>query len=148
MLHQTSAYLFPPKQCFNTEKRINKFWEDKVKMIETMKLPLARVKKVMKLDDQVKEQMISVDVPVLMSKACEMLCERLTLAAWRVTESGKRKTLVKSDIAEAVAADDKLDFLVDIVPRPERHRKIEGRVYLADSSPYVRSLLILSVKMF
>ncbi|VDD96861.1 unnamed protein product [Enterobius vermicularis] len=64
----------------------------------TQELPLARVKKVMKIDDQVKQQMISTDVPVLMSKACEIFCEHLTLTAWKFTEKGKRKTLTKSDV--------------------------------------------------
>ena len=57
----------------------------------TPDLPLARIKKIMKLDDNVK--MISSEVPLLFSKAATMFIEELTLRAWLHTEEAKRKTL-------------------------------------------------------
>ena len=57
----------------------------------TPDLPLARIKKIMKLDDNVK--MISSEVPLLFCKAATMFIEELTLRAWLHTEEAKRKTL-------------------------------------------------------
>ena len=54
-------------------------------------LPLARIKKIMKLDDDVK--MISAEVPVLFAKAAEIFIHELTLRAWLHTEESKRRTL-------------------------------------------------------
>jgi len=56
-------------------------------------LPLARIKKIMKLDEGVKSQMISGEVPILFAKAIEMFIEELTLRAWYFTEDSKRKIL-------------------------------------------------------
>jgi len=58
-------------------------------------LPLARIKKIMKLDEDVK--MISAEAPVLFAKAAEIFIHELTLRAWIHTEDNKRRTLqVKS----------------------------------------------------
>uniref|UniRef100_A0A914C556 Transcription factor CBF/NF-Y/archaeal histone domain-containing protein n=1 Tax=Acrobeloides nanus TaxID=290746 RepID=A0A914C556_9BILA len=82
-------------------------------------LPLARIKKIMKIDDDVKNQMISAEAPVLLAKAAEFLIEELTLRAWIHTEENRRKTIQKSDIAQAVSKNEVFDFLIDIVPRDE-----------------------------
>ena len=58
---------------------------------QTSELPLARIKKIMKLDDDVK--MISAEVPVLFAKAAEIFIHELTLRAWLHTEESKRRTL-------------------------------------------------------
>ncbi|VDP05325.1 unnamed protein product [Soboliphyme baturini] len=73
----------------------------------------------MKLDEEVKAQMISAEAPILLAKAAEMFIEELTLRAWVHTEDGKRKTLQKSDISKAVSKYDQFDFLIDIIPREE-----------------------------
>jgi nuclear transcription factor Y gamma len=54
-------------------------------------LPLARIKKIMKLDEDVK--MISSEAPVLFAKAAEIFILELTLRAWVHTEDNKRRTL-------------------------------------------------------
>ncbi|XVF20712.1 hypothetical protein REPUB_Repub12eG0026700 [Reevesia pubescens] len=77
-------------------------------------LPLARIKRIMKSDKDVK--MISADTPVLFSKACELFILELTLRAWLQTEEGKRRTLQRCDIARAIRQEEALDFLVDVVP--------------------------------
>ncbi|KAJ3228772.1 Nuclear transcription factor Y subunit C-2 [Chytriomyces hyalinus] len=82
-------------------------------------LPLARIKKVMKLDDDAKHMMISAEAPIIFAKACEMFILELTLRAWTHTEEGKRRTLQKSDVAAALSRQDMYDFLIDIVPRDE-----------------------------
>lgn len=80
-------------------------------------LPLARIKKIMKLDEEVK--MISAEAPLLFAKACEIFICELTLRAWIHTEENKRRTLQRSDIALAISKYDQFDFLIDIVPREE-----------------------------
>ncbi|CAG0912562.1 unnamed protein product [Notodromas monacha] len=80
-------------------------------------LPLARIKKIMKLDEDVK--MISAEAPVVFAKAAEIFIHELTLRAWIQAEEGKRRTLQRSDIAQAIAKCDQFDFLIDIVPREE-----------------------------
>ncbi|KAF9357037.1 hypothetical protein BGX26_004333 [Mortierella sp. AD094] len=82
-------------------------------------LPLARIKKVMKTDDDVKAKMISADAPMIFDKGCEIFITELTLRAWIHAEENKRRTLQRSDIAAAIAKTDMFDFLIDIVPRDE-----------------------------
>ncbi|CCO28101.1 2-isopropylmalate synthase [Rhizoctonia solani AG-1 IB] len=80
-------------------------------------LPLARIKKVMKNDPEVK--MISADAPILFSKACEIFISEVTARAYLVAEQHKRRTLAKADVARALSKSDQFDFLIDIVPREE-----------------------------
>ncbi|EJD00740.1 histone-fold-containing protein [Fomitiporia mediterranea MF3/22] len=70
-------------------------------------LPLARIKKVMKSDPEVK--MIAADVFI----------SEITARAFIVADANKRRTLSRSDIAKALAKSDQFDFLIDIVPREE-----------------------------
>ena len=85
--------------------------------LKTQSLPLARIKKIMKLDGDVK--MISAEAPMLFSKAAEIFIHELTLRAWVHTEDNKRRTLQRNDIAMAITKYDQFDFLIDIVPRDE-----------------------------
>ncbi|CAK9158569.1 unnamed protein product [Ilex paraguariensis] len=78
------------------------------------RLPLARVKKIMKADEGVK--MISADTPVLFAKACELFILELTLRSWLHTDENKRRTLQRCDIARAIRNEKLLDFLADAVP--------------------------------
>ncbi|KAI8927192.1 histone-fold-containing protein, partial [Entophlyctis helioformis] len=82
---------------------------------KTHNLPLARIKRVMKADEDVK--MISGEAPIVFGKACEMFILELTMRAWHCTDDNKRRTLQKSDIVSAIAKSDMYDFLIDIVPR-------------------------------
>ncbi|KAI0686418.1 histone-fold-containing protein [Cytidiella melzeri] len=81
-------------------------------------LPLARIKKVMKSDPDVK--MIAADAPILFCKACESEWARqITARAFIIADSNKRRTLSRADIAKAVSKSDQFDFLIDILPRDE-----------------------------
>ncbi|CAH8661009.1 unnamed protein product [Schistosoma margrebowiei] len=94
---------------------------------KTQDLPLARIKKIMKLDDDIKCMMISAEAPILFAKAAELFIRELTLRAWIHTERNRRRTLQRNDIAMAVSDGDtdQFDFLIDIVPREEArgHRR-------------------------
>lgn len=76
-------------------------------------LPLARIKRIMKSDEDVR--MISAEAPVLFAKACEMFILEMTLRSWDYSENNKRKTLQKEDVKEAIQRTDIFDFLVDVI---------------------------------
>lgn len=107
------------------QQALAQFWPkvtEEIKKITTMdlktqSLPLARIKKIMKLDGDVK--MISAEAPMLFSKAAEIFIHELTLRAWVHTEDNKRRTLQRNDIAMAITKYDQFDFLIDIVPRDD-----------------------------
>ncbi|XP_033110399.1 nuclear transcription factor Y subunit gamma-like isoform X2 [Anneissia japonica] len=108
-----------------SQTKLTNFWTNKTSSInkigmthfKTQELPLARIKKIMKLDEDVK--MISAEAPVLFSKAAEIFISELSLRAWLHTEENKRRTLQRNDIAMAISKYDQFDFLIDIVPRDE-----------------------------
>jgi nuclear transcription factor Y gamma len=100
------------------------YWQHVISHLETEthdyklhQLPLARIKKVMKADPEVK--MISAEAPILFAKGCDIFITELTMRAWIHAEENKRRTLQRSDIASALAKSDMFDFLIDIVPREE-----------------------------
>lgn len=76
-------------------------------------LPLARIKRIMKSDEDVR--MISAEAPVLFAKACEMFILEMTLRSWNYSENNRRKTLQKEDVKEAIERTDIFDFLVDVI---------------------------------
>lgn len=100
------------------------YWQQVIEQLENeahdykqQPLPLARIKKVMKADPEVK--MISAEAPILFAKGCDIFITELTMRAWIHAEENKRRTLQRSDIASALAKSDMFDFLIDIVPREE-----------------------------
>jgi nuclear transcription factor Y, gamma len=113
---------------------LNTYWQHQVTQLEVQdhdykihQLPLARIKKVMKADPEVK--MISAEAPILFAKGCDIFITELTMRAWIHAEENKRRTLQRSDIASALAKSDMFDFLIDIVPRedatPQHKRRPE-----------------------
>ncbi|TGZ70762.1 hypothetical protein CRM22_003018 [Opisthorchis felineus] len=106
---------------------------------KTQDLPLARIKKIMKLDDDIKTMMISAEAPILFAKAAELFIRELTLRAWIHTERNRRRTLQRNDIAMAVSDGDtdQFDFLIDIVPREEVRGHRRSSSTDAMSSPTV-----------
>lgn len=105
------------------QQQLQVFWSNQMQDIEHVNdfknhtLPLARIKKIMKADEDVR--MISAEAPVVFAKACELFILELTLRSWIHTEENKRRTLQKNDIAAAITRTDIFDFLVDIVPRDD-----------------------------
>ncbi|KAJ1988244.1 CCAAT- binding transcription factor component [Dimargaris cristalligena] len=123
----SSAHGQPQGLAPHQQQHIQNFWNNQIHEIQTGKLdfkvhqlPLARIKKVMKTDDEVK--MISAEAPILFAKSCEIMILELTLRAWLHAEENKRRTLQRSDIASAITKTDMFDFLIDIVPREELNR--------------------------
>lgn len=106
------------------------FWQTHLNNIEhgeidfkNYNLPLARIKKVMKTDEDVKHMMISAEAPIVFAKACEIFILELTLRSWLHTDECKRRTLQRNDVAIAISRSDTFDFLIDIVPREESKMK-------------------------
>ncbi|XP_054787194.1 nuclear transcription factor Y subunit C-3-like [Prosopis cineraria] len=124
-------------------QQLQNFWANQYHEIEQIvdfknhSLPLARIKKIMKADEDVR--MISAEAPVIFARACEMFILELTLRSWINAEENKRRTLQKNDIAAAITKTDVFDFLVDIVPRDElKDEMLSGvpRVPAAENVPY------------
>ncbi|KAJ8768247.1 hypothetical protein K2173_021187 [Erythroxylum novogranatense] len=117
------AQHFHHQQQQQQQQQLQMFWANQMQEIEQTgdfknhSLPLARIKKIMKADEDVR--MISAEAPVIFAKACEMFILELTLRSWIHTEENKRRTLQKNDIAAAISRTDVFDFLVDIIPRDE-----------------------------
>ena len=120
-MNQAAVAANPMYAAQNTQLRM--FWRQQMQEIQQTTdfknhlLPLARIKKIMKSDEDVR--MISSEAPVLFAKACEMFILELTMRAWVHSQEGKRRTLHRNDIAAAITKTDIFDFLVDIVPREE-----------------------------
>ncbi|XP_075105971.1 uncharacterized protein LOC107779351 isoform X16 [Nicotiana tabacum] len=110
------------------------FWKQQVEEIlqaselkRKQELPLARIRRVIKSNDQVK--MVSAHAIVLFAKATEMFILELTLRAWMQAEQVKRRTLKRYDIARAIRNEELLDFLCDIVPLQSYKFQVEEANY-------------------
>ena len=121
--HQLAYQQIHHQQQQQLQQQLQAFWANQHQEIEKVtdfknhSLPLARIKKIMKADEDVR--MISAEAPVIFARACEMFILELTLRSWNHTEENKRRTLQKNDIAAAITRTDIFDFLVDIVPRED-----------------------------
>lgn len=80
--------------------------------IKNHKLPLARIKRLMRIEEGIKN--IAVEVPLLYSKITEVFIEDLTIKAWHFTEKSKRCIIKYEDMLKAVKSSDIYDFLLYI----------------------------------
>lgn len=134
------------KELGYDERLVSSFWKTQFSKVDKEKyhnfsrdngaedhkalLPLARIKKVMRTDKEIQKMMIASEVPILFSKLCELFIVELTLHGWIQTEEGRRKTLQKEDICNAIPRFEIYDFLIDIIPRDSRNDdEITGRHY-------------------
>lgn len=131
--HQLTSFQVSQGLSGNYRDILTTYWQQTINSLENEthdyklhQLPLARIKKVMKADPDVK--MISAEAPILFAKGCDIFITELTMRAWIHAEENKRRTLQRSDIASALAKSDMFDFLIDIVPREEAasHAKRSG----------------------
>ncbi|OQS53700.1 NFYC2 [Ecytonucleospora hepatopenaei] len=108
----------------NQKEMVKKYWAKEFRKAQNMpinfknvKLPLARIKRLMKVEEDVK--VIAQEVPVLFAFVTEKFIEELTLRAWLFTMEGKRKILQGSDIFKAVKTSKSFDFLHQIIMETE-----------------------------
>ena len=120
---------------YDLRTEVNKVWcqtAEKFANIDPKKedwrkaaLPLARIKKIMKVEDELRSDrgerklMVSAEVPLLFNQACSLFIADLSVRGWACTLGGRRRTLAKTDIYTASNGSDAYDFLIDIVPRVE-----------------------------
>ena len=101
-------------------------------------LPLARIKRIMKSDEDVR--MISAEAPVLFAKACEIFILELSLRSWCISERNKRKMLIREDVQDCVKETGIFDFLIDVIcvdeplgagnePAPAANKKLGKNKY-------------------
>ena len=102
-----------------------------------MELPMARVKKIMKIDDDVRQQMISQDAPLFLSACAEIFIQEVTLKSWAIVEEGRRKTLQKVSLPFSF-----LVCLAHIVLEREKKDLLNLAVYFFN---FFCNLLIFSV---
>ncbi|KAF8392471.1 hypothetical protein HHK36_022813 [Tetracentron sinense] len=130
--HQLAYQHIHQQQLQQLQQQLQTFWANQYQEIEQAtdfknhSLPLARIKKIMKADEDVR--MISAEAPVIFARACEMFILELTLRSWNHTEDNKRRTLQKNDIAAAITRTDIFDFLVDIVPREDLNDEVVASI--------------------
>lgn len=104
---------------------LKSFWETQVREMEELPigseqdfknhndLPLARIKRIMKSDEDVR--MISAEAPVLFAKACEIFVLELAVRSWGAAGKSKRKVISKDDVETAIKTTDFFDFL-EVLP--------------------------------
>lgn len=137
--HQLAYQHIHHQQQQQLQQQLQNFWTNQYQEIEQTSdfknhsLPLARIKKIMKADEDVR--MISAEAPVIFARACEMFILELTLRSWNHTEENKRRTLQKNDIAAAITRTDIFDFLVDIVPREDLKDEVLASIPRAGNLP-------------
>lgn len=102
-------------------KKIALFWKNSFQKImngrfnmKMIRLPLARIKRLMRIEEDVR--VMAAEVPVLFSFVTEIFIEELAVRAWMNTEDDKRKILQASDIAFAAKTSSMYDFLFHILP--------------------------------
>ena len=74
-------------------------------------LPLARIKRIMKSDEDVR--MISAEAPVVLARACELFVLELTLRAAKGQEN--EKVITRADVVAAIKNAATMDFLRGVV---------------------------------
>lgn len=114
-----------PQFLAQLNESLDGFWKEQLQSVHELKeqtendfkthndLPLARIKRIMKSDEDVR--MISAEAPVLFAKACELFILDLSIRSWNYSQLHKRRTLQKEDIREAIQKTDIFDFLVDVI---------------------------------
>ncbi|KAL5221022.1 hypothetical protein ABZP36_025735 [Zizania latifolia] len=101
------------------QEMVDEFWRGRQRDIRTTKdfsehaIPMARLKKL--ISSQKGKMMMTFDMPAFLSKLCELFVQELAVRAWACAQSHSRCIILDSDIAEAIAATESYDFLVDIV---------------------------------
>lgn len=93
--------------------RENDIIDDKKDFKKHNDLPIARIKRIMKSDQDVR--MISAETPVIFARACEMFIMDITIRATQFAEyDNERLVLTKKSILDTIRNTDIFDFLMEI----------------------------------
>ncbi|KAN0026238.1 hypothetical protein ACTFIV_007222 [Dictyostelium citrinum] len=96
----------------NTNEEKKKSSKRRPRVEGDIQLPVARIKRIMRSDKDVKT--ISSDAVMLVAKSTEMFLDYLVKEAYKT--SGKKKTLQYKDLASTIKGVDNLEFLSEIIP--------------------------------
>eukprot|EP00960_Hanusia_phi_P059735 764272-Hanusia_phi.AAC.5 len=105
-LSREPGHLFAPAKFHDTNvTEMN--WAQNISMDDTYsnfsKLPLARIKKIMKCCPQV--QMVAGESPVVLAHTCELFIKDITSAAWSHCASQGRRMILESDLRAGVGSE-------------------------------------------
>ncbi|XP_028043693.1 DNA polymerase epsilon subunit 4 [Bombyx mandarina] len=92
----------------NSEEQVHEK-KQKTEVIRSTKLPIARIKNIMKMDPDV--NIVSSDAVFLVTKATEMFLETIVKETYAFTSSNKRKVISKKDLELVIDKVDCLCFL-------------------------------------
>ena len=99
----TSTFFLFPVHCLDDKKDFKKHND----------LPIARIKRIMKSDQDVR--MISAETPVIFARACEMFIMDITIRSTPYAEYDNDKmVLTKKSILDTIKNTDIFDFLMEI----------------------------------
>ncbi|CAO4368034.1 unnamed protein product [Caenorhabditis nigoni] len=127
MIHANDA--IPPSRYATMREMTEDFWRERKRKMwdipeeematksKNMSVPMARVKKIMKIDEDVRCLNIASDAPIFMAQAAEFFIEEMTAMGWQYVSEARRRILQKSDVATAVKKNEQFDFLLDFLPQ-------------------------------
>jgi DNA-directed RNA polymerase I subunit RPA43 len=90
-------------------------------------LPLARIKKIIQLDEDIAQ--CSHNATFLIAMATELFIQYLAEQGYNVVKSERkpRKTIQYKDLATAVSRIDNLEFLADVIPKTTTYRQFKEK---------------------
>ncbi|CAK1604513.1 unnamed protein product [Parnassius mnemosyne] len=94
------------EEHFESEKKTP---QHKPEIVRNTKLPMARIKNIMKMDPDV--SIVSADAVFLVTKATELFLETMAKETYTYTTTSKRKTIAKKDLDLVINKVDCLCFL-------------------------------------
>ncbi|KAK9370274.1 histone-fold-containing protein [Lipomyces kononenkoae] len=104
-----------------------------------VRLPLARVKRIIKLDEDVRA--CSNSAAFAVTVATEMFIQYMCEQGLQMSRSDRRKTLHYKDLANAVHKLDELEFLSDVVPRTiPLHKVLKDRRARAEADGLIEPM--------
>ncbi|KAI9012961.1 H2A super protein [Gaertneriomyces sp. JEL0708] len=77
------------------------------------KFPVARIKKIMRLDDEVGK--VALVTPIMISKALELFMESLITEACKITREREAKKVTPHHLKRAIMETEQFDFLRELV---------------------------------
>ena len=112
-------------QKFSVDEQLNNMWQQQIANVKNVSmsdkkdfkkhndLPIARIKRIMKSDQDVR--MIAAETPVLFARACEMFIMDLTIRSSQFADvDNDRLILSRDSIRKTIQTIDIFDFLVSI----------------------------------
>lgn len=127
--HPISAQPEIPEQDKNEPPRHS---HDQDRIDDTLSVPLARVKRIIRQDDQI--MAISSGASYSVAAAVELFIKYMAEQAYVCARANKRKKIQYNDLAIAIQRQPELEFLSVLVPRTVPYKAIRERVEKRDEN--------------